>query len=77
MKLKLKRRKKKIREIEQQKKIKTTKIPAKQVNQENLEDKKTEHKLKEEEQTENRKQLKVDATEKDIETSSQMNKQKE
>ena len=33
MKLKLKRRKKKIREIEQQKKIKTTKIPAKQVNQ--------------------------------------------
>ena len=33
MKLKLKRRKKKIREIEQQKKIKTAKIPAKQVNQ--------------------------------------------
>ena len=33
MKLKLKRRKKKTREIKQQKKIKTTKIPAKQVNQ--------------------------------------------
>ena len=33
--------------------------------------------MKEEEQTENRKQLKGDDTEKDIETSSQMNKQKE
>ena len=33
--------------------------------------------MKEEEQTENRKQLKGDDTEKNIETSSQMNKQKE
>ena len=84
MKLKLKRRIKKIREIKQQK-IKTTKIPAKQVNQkqhfklhkENIEDKKIEHNLKEEKQTENRKQLKGDDTEKNIETSCQMNKQKE
>ena len=34
MKLKLKRRKKKTREVKQNKKIKTTKIPAKQINQE-------------------------------------------
>ena len=63
MKLKLQRREKKTREIKQQKKIKTTTIPAKQINQkqdisnyihqENLEDKKIEHKLKQEEQTEN------------------------
>ena len=47
------------------------------LHQENLEDKKIEHKLKEEEQTGNRKQLKGDDTERNIETSSQMNKQKE
>ena len=40
------------------------------LHQENLEDKKIEHKLKEEEQTENRKQVKRDDTEKNIETSS-------
>ena len=42
-----------------------------------MEDKKIEHKLKEEEQIKNRKQLKGDDTGKDIETSTQMNKQKE
>ena len=47
------------------------------LHQENLEDKKIEHKLKEEEQTENQKQLKGDDTEKNIEISCQKNKQKE
>ena len=45
--------------------------------QENLEDKKIEHNLKEEEQTGNQKQVKGDDTERNIETSSQMTKQKE
>ena len=44
--------------------------------QENLEDKKIEHDLKEE-QTGNQKQVKGDDTERNIETSSQMTKQKE
>ena len=80
MKLKLKRKKQKIKEIEQQKKIKTTKIPAKQVSQKEKISNyirkiwrtkkykflKHRHKLKEEEQTENRKQLKGDDTEKNI-----------
>ena len=47
------------------------------MHKENIEDKKIEHNLKEEKQTENRKQLKGDDTEKNIETSCQMNKQKE
>ena len=57
----------------------TSKLETKhfKLHQENLEDKKIEHKLKEEEQTGNRKQLKGDDTERNIETSSQMNKQKE
>ena len=84
MKLKLQRREKKTREIKQQKKIKnhnstskTNKPEAKhfKLHQENLEDNKIEH--KQEEQTENRKQLKGDNIEKEIETSSQKNKQKE
>ena len=58
-------------------KTKKTQTKHFKLHQENLEGKKIEHKLKEEEQTENRKQLKGDDTEKDIETSSQMNKQKE
>ena len=45
--------------------------------QENLEDKKIEHNLKEEEQTGNQKQVKGDDTERNIETSTQMTKQKE
>ena len=78
--------KKKTREIKQKKKIKTTDKPSKtmkpdikhfKLHQENLEDKKIEYKLKEEQQTENRKQLKGDDTEKNIETSSQENKQKQ
>ena len=48
-----------------------------ELHNKNLKDRKTEHKLKQEEQAENRKQLKGDDTEKNIETSSQMNKQKE
>ena len=45
--------------------------------QENLENKKIEHNLKEEEQTGNQKQVKGDDTERNIEISSQMTKQKE
>ena len=69
----------KTREIKQQK-IKTTKIPVKQINlKQNISNyirkiqrtKKIEHKLKEEEQTEIPKQLKGDDTEKNKETSSQ------
>ena len=58
---------------------KTNKLEAKHFTlyQENLEGKKIQHKLKEEEQTGNQKQLKGDDTERNIETSSQMNKQKE
>ena len=47
------------------------------LHQEKLEDKKIEHNLKEEEQTGNQKQVKGDDTKRNIETSSQMTKQKE
>ena len=58
-------------------KTKKTQTKHFKLHQKNLEGKKIEHKLNEEEQTENRKQLKGDDAEKEIETSSQENKQKE